>query len=153
MNLDSDTDPPSGSIWRPEWIPPLCPPECRIACPPVFGIFTYSISVFRNRQRTDPRTLRPTTRDIIIVGATEWYFDRYGCRKFDAEASAALGAAALATTLFLAPKNTPDLAAYWPEARQALMNMGVPAPGHVRILPRGAQGIAALAYAATGTVR
>lgn len=149
MELDPTDDPPSGDTYRPEWIPPVCPPECRTSCPAIFGIWTYHLTVYRNVPSVDPRTLRPRRRDVVVVGAAEWYFDKYGCRKADPEASAFIAGAATQTTLFLSPKDTPDLVAYWPEAIQALRAMGVPRPGHIRILPRGNVGIAALAAAAS----
>ena len=149
MNLDPDSGPPSGNVWRPEWIPPICPPECRTACPALFGIWTYQINVIHGARRVNPRTLRPERRDIIQIGATEWYFDRYGCRKFDSQAAAEIAGAAVATTIFEPFHDTLELKPYWEVGRKALQDMGVPPPGHVRILPRGATGLAALAAAAS----
>jgi hypothetical protein len=150
VELDTKGDPPAGNIWLPEWIPPFCPAECRNQCPALFGIWTYTINVYRNMPYYDIYRFKQTWQDIIQVGATEWYFDRYGCRKAPPPAADEIAGGAVATTLFLHETlNSAELAPYWRAAKAALQGMGVPPPGHVRTLPQGATGLTALAFAAS----
>lgn len=122
---------PRGWIWRPEWIPPVCPAGCVVGCEPLYGITIYDARPHFGH--TDGKG------NIMVVCASvayEYYFDRYGCRRDGPPPRRDNPATICWTQTVIRSDRQPTNATIWDAVKRDLARCGAPKPGHVRLLPK-----------------
>lgn len=134
MIFKDSNEPPDALIWKPEYIPPLCDPNCIRGCETLFAIVVWKMSN-PGTQSFIPTIWNPIRlQAVFTVQALEFFFDKYGCRRVGPPPLRA-SQETVATKMFQI-ENIPFGGIGWAWFLALEGWPGVPKPGSVRLLPK-----------------
>lgn len=80
MIFKDSNEPPNALIWKPEYIPPLCNPNCVRGCDTLFGIIIWTMYNPGTQNFIPNFWNRVSMQAVFTIQAIEMYFDKNGCR-------------------------------------------------------------------------
>lgn len=134
MIFEDNNQPPNALIWKPEYIPPICNPNCIRGCDVLYGIIHWTMSN-PGTQSFIPTIWNPVRQQaVFFIHALEMYFDRYGCRRVSPPPRRE--SQITVATKFFQIEGVIFAGIPWAWSIALEQFKGAPKPGSVRLLPK-----------------
>jgi hypothetical protein len=134
MILTKTTPIPATHIWNEEDIPPACEPMCGVSIMPVQFIVVWVAFMALDQPRTNPVTMMPEKRHILVGKENWWFMTQSGCRSFTPSGYPTQPYAHSHATVIVPTKDAPTHKMRWTLLAMELGRNGALKPGTVKPL-------------------